>query len=169
MTLSFKYRRLHISIFLSFRLGAFTENYFINFSYFEKDFFLAQSWPNNMKTIDLRVTQYISIIIYILWSINFKQNSDSHKTSAVCIVDRIFIWKNVFFTAIFLFINPFLYNLNKIIYFVQFFSTKSKKSMFCKNKAYIYSIYAGGPQTIYYCNYISAFCCRKFYVNIFSY
>ena len=72
-------------------MGAFTENYFILFSNFDKKKILTHSWANKMKTIDLRLTQKLSIILLWILKHNIKQNFDSEKTLAVGTVDRFFI------------------------------------------------------------------------------
>ena len=95
MLLSFKCKRLDIAILLSIWMGAFTEIYFRSFLNFEKKKFLSHSFYNNLKTIDLRVTQKLRIILLWILKLNTERNFDSQKTLAVGTVDRFCIWKIV--------------------------------------------------------------------------
>ena len=56
---------------------------------------LTHSFSNKLKTIDLRVTQKLRIIILWILKLNTERNFDLQKTLAVGTVDRFCIWKIV--------------------------------------------------------------------------
>ena len=126
MLLSFKCKRLDIAILLSIWMGAFTEIYVRSFLNFEKKKFLSHSFYNNLKTIDLRVTQKPRIILLwilmsdIEWNIYSQKNfSSRHRWQILqmkisvslpffCLLTNICI----LYTKIFIFISSLI--LNKI-------------------------------------------------------
>ena len=133
MLLSFKCKRLDIAIFLSFRMGAFAENYFNFFFKFEKNKFLSHNFYNNLKTIDLRVAQKLRIILLWILKLNTERNFDSQKTLAVGTVDRFCIWKIVILLPFFCLLTDICILYTKIFILICSLKVSIKSHAFYKN------------------------------------
>ena len=128
-----RFKLFNIMAILYFYLSNATNHTFISFLVFEwehlqkiilyffqiltKKIFLTHYWANNLKTIDLSETHKLRIIL--LWILKHKYLTKVWfmKNFSCRHCWQIFHLKNSFFTAIFLFINRFLYTLQHILYF----------------------------------------------------